>query len=58
MITERRQFLHGCVCAIQWSDYFLKQIMLVTKIFGSRHEIILEKYFNVFEDVFEESNTL
>ena len=28
------------------------------KIFRSKHEIILEKYFNVFEDVFEKSNTL
>jgi len=27
------------------------------KIFRSKHEIILEKYFNVFEDVFEKSNT-
>jgi len=28
------------------------------KLFRSKHEIILEKYFNVFEDVFEKSNTL
>jgi len=28
------------------------------KIFISKHEIILEKHFNVFEDVFEKSNTL
>ena len=28
------------------------------KIFRSKHEIILEKYRNVFEDVFEKSNTL
>ena len=28
------------------------------KIFSSKHVIILEKYFNVFEDVFEKSNTL
>jgi len=28
------------------------------KIFRSKYEIILEKYFNVFEDVFEKSNTL
>jgi len=49
MITERIQFLHGCMCVIQWSDYFLKQIILVTK-----YEIILEKYFNIFE----KSNTL
>jgi len=28
------------------------------KIFTSKHEIILEKYFNIFEDVFKKSNTL
>ena len=28
------------------------------KIIGSKHEIILEKYFNVFKDVFEKLNTL
>jgi len=28
------------------------------KIFRSKHEIILEKYFNVFEDVFEKSKKL
>jgi len=28
------------------------------KIFRSKYEIILEKYFNIFEDVFEKSNTL
>jgi len=27
------------------------------KIFRSKHELMLEKYFNVFEDVFEKSNT-
>ncbi len=28
------------------------------QIFRAKHEIILEKYFNVFENVFEKSNTL
>jgi len=28
------------------------------KIFRSKHEITLEKYFNVFKDVFEKSNPL
>ena len=31
---------------------------VVDKIFRSKHDIILGKYFNVFEDVFEKSNIL
>ena len=52
MITQRRQFLHGCVFVCN------SVIRLFDKIFRSKHELILEKYFNVFEEVFEKSNNL
>ena len=55
MISEK-QLLHGCVLL---SNCFQEQIMLVTKYSDIKiHETILEKYFNVFENVFEKSNTL
>ena len=59
MITERRRFLHGCVCVCNSVIRLFPEINHVgDKIFRSKHEIILEKYFNVFEYVFDKSNTL
>jgi len=47
------------VVCVQLSDQIISETNHVgDKIFRSKHEIILEKYFNVFVDVFEKSNTL
>jgi hypothetical protein len=43
MITERRQFFHGCVC-VQFSDQIVSSNVR-DQIFRSKHEIILEKVF-------------
>ena len=59
MITERRQFVNGCVFVSNSVIRLFPETNHVgDKIFRSKHELILEKYFNVFEEVFEKSNTL
>jgi len=43
---------------VQFSDQIVLGTKSCEKIFSSKHELILEKYFNVFKNVFEKSNTL
>jgi len=53
---EDNSFMVVCVCN-SVIRLFPETNHVGDQFFKSKHEIILEKYFNVFEDVFEKSNT-